>query len=59
MGAADSELKALGSYSLLFLSLGKWLGTLMPWYNPAKLVLPSKHGEFAKIYSELALETRG
>ena len=58
-GAADSELKALGSYSLLFLSLGKWLGTLMPWYNPAKLVLPSKHGEFAKIYSELALETRG
>lgn len=57
-GAADSELKTLGSYSLLFLSLGKWLGTYMPWYNPAKLVLPSKHDEFAKIYSELALETR-
>lgn len=56
--AESSELKALGSYSLLALSLGKWLGTCMPWYDPARIVLPGKHAELAKIYSDLALETR-
>ena len=47
-----------GAAFLLSLA-GAWLSTYLPWYNPAKIVLPKTIAILSARYSEEALETRG